>query len=321
MPDRRSSSALQDAISWLGRAAQRTIALVLLLWFAAQGGLLVAAALAAGSGAGRRCAAGLLVLAAAILPWFASPLPFPRAALAALSVMALFKTLQISTTPGPWPTGQRIWHGLMPFDVRRTRTVAPGLDWTLLASVMAYGALAVAAILVGIRGLGGLNSPSRFLAAMTCTAVFLYATFEVLAGLLRLAHRLVGIDVPPIQRAPVLSRSAREFWGERWNRTVSEWLGQFAFLPLARRRHSGLGLLAAFAVSAAIHAWTILVALDAQSALMAGSFFVVQGFVVLIEARMRPQTWPPPLARLWTFLVLVLPSPLFLCPISRLIGW
>ena len=54
---------------------------------------------------------------------------------------------------------------------------------------------------------------------------------------------------------------------------------------------------------------------------LAGSFFVVQGFVVLIEARMRPQTWPPPLARLWTFLVLVLPSPLFLCPISRLIGW
>ena len=70
---------------------------------------------------------------------------------------------------------------------------------------------------------------------------------------------------------------AAEFWGERWNRTVGEWLYRFAFRPLARRRRPMLGLAAAFALSALLHAWMFVVALDVRAGFMAGAFFLVQG--------------------------------------------
>lgn len=293
---------------------------MIFLWFAVQGGLVAAAALAAGAGTLRRCAAALLVLAAAILPWLAPAQPVPRAVLGAMTVLAFIKTIQIAGTQGPWPAWRRIWHALVPFDVRRTKSVAPGLDWRMLASIVLYGAAAVAAFLIGVRGLSGLTAPARYTTGMVCTAVSFYATFEALAGAILLAHRVVGIDAPPIQRAPILSRSAGEFWGERWNRTVSEWLHRFAFLPLARRRHPLLGLLAAFAVSAAFHAWMFMVALDAGAALMVGAFFLVQGVAVLAETRIGLRSWPSLLARGWTYVVLLAPSPLILGPIARLVG-
>ena len=291
-----------------------------LSWFAVQAGLLALAALAAGAAVARRVAAALLVLAAAILPWFAPAAPVPRAVLGAMSVLAFMKTIQIAGTNGPWPAWRRVWHGLTPFDVRRATSVAPALDWQLLARVASYTAAAVAAFLVGVWGLDALTAPARYVAGMLCAAVTVYAGFEALAGAIRLVHLVVGIDAPPIQRAPILSRSVGEFWGERWNRTVGEWLHRFAFLPLARRRHPLLGLLAAFAMSAVLHAWMFAVALDVRAALMAGAFFLVQGVAVLAETRMGARAWPSPLARGWTVFVLLAPSPLILGPVLRLVG-
>jgi hypothetical protein len=284
---------------------------VIATWVGAQIVVAIAAALVVGASMARRTAAALLLVAAATVPWFAPAEILPRALLAVVP-LACMKTIQIAATPGAWPLWRRPWHLCAPFDVCRTQSVKPALEWRMLGSVLLHGAIAGAALLV-LAELKGLTGLLHAAARMLCAAVLIYALAESIAETVRLGHRIVGIKVPPIQRVPVLSRSAAEFWGERWNRPMSEWLYRFVFLPLVRRRHPTLGLVAAFGVTAAVHAWMAAAAgLGAQATMMMGAFFLVQGAAVLAETRLALPTWPVLAAHTWTVSVLLASSPLFL---------
>lgn len=273
-------------------------------WAAAQVGLAAAAVFALGAGAARRTAA-------ATLPWLAPLGPLPRALLCFVGLLPFLKTIEIAATPGPWPAWRRLWHGLVPFDVRGTPFVKPAVDGRILGNIILHGAIASAAF-VAIPWLD--SGPARDAARLLFGTALVYAWIKGGSEIVRFGHRCVGIEVPPIQRSPILSRGAREFWGERWNRPWSDWLHRFAFRPLARRRHPALAVLAAFGVSAAIHAWMFAVALGGQAAAMVGAFFLIQGVVVLAETYLRLRTWPAPASRAWTFFVLLGPLPLFLDP-------
>jgi hypothetical protein len=293
--------------------------LVIATWVAAQVGVAVAAALVVGAGATRRAAAALLVGAGATLPWLSPSGPLSRVVLSFVALMAFLKTIQIAFTPGPWPARRRLWHLFVLLDVRRTRFITPAVDWRMLGNVFLQGALAGAAFFVLAR-LGTLPGQAREVARLICGATLLYAFLEGLSGIMQFGHRVVGIEAPANQHAPILARSAGEFWGERWNRCVSEWLRQFVFRPLARRHQPALGLLAAFAASAALHAWVTAPALGARAAVMMAGFFLVEGVIVLAETRLSLRTWPAPLARAWTIFVLLGPSPLGLDPFLRVFG-
>lgn len=64
-----------------------------------------------------------------------------------------------------------------------------------------------------------------------------------------------GIDVPHYTHVhPIRSKSVGEFWGRRWNLTISNRIREHVYSPLARSGHPILGRIWSFLVSAAFHA-------------------------------------------------------------------
>jgi hypothetical protein len=102
---------------------------------------------------------------------------------------------------------------------------------------------------------------------------------------------------------------------------VSAWLRTFIFLPLARRRVVGVGVLCSFFVSGALHGWPMLAALGTSAALSTIAFFTVQGFFVLVENRLAIHNWPVVIGRAWTMMILLVSSPLYIDPGLRLFGF
>ena len=148
----------------------------------------------------------------------------------------------------------------------------------------------------------------------------LYSVAAIISEVLSLLFLVAGYSLPPVHRTPIAARSVGEFWNRRWNILVSAWMHTYIFLPLARRRHIGLGILCAFLVSGLLHGWLILWALGAWPAFTTTAFFVIQGVAVLAENRLRIHTWPVAMARAWTWIILLAPSPLFFDPGLRLFG-
>ena len=289
------------------------------LWISAQIGIAGAAVLAAGESAARRAAAALFLSAGAALPWLTPPRPLPRVILAFVALIAFIKTTQIASIPGPWPMWRRLWHLFSPFHVCSTRSIRPGVSGRLAWNVILQGGLVILALAV-LAELGSLTGVVRTVIRLMCGIILLTGIMTLLSDLTRFGHHAVGIEVPPNQRAPILAQSVREFWGKRWNRFVSEWLSQFIFLPMVRRRRPVLGLFGAFCVSALMHSWLAVVALDSRAALTMGMFFVLQGVFVVAETRLRLNTWPAPAARAWTILAVLSPSPLGIDPFLRVFG-
>lgn len=98
---------------------------------------------------------------------------------------------------------------------------------------------------------------------------------------------LIGKPIPHIyrHRHPFLSASISEFWGIRWNPIVGKLLQDSFYKPARRRGISRpLCMIICFAGSAALHAYPqYLSTYSTTDALMMGSFFVVQGCLILIE--------------------------------------
>jgi D-alanyl-lipoteichoic acid acyltransferase DltB (MBOAT superfamily) len=106
----------------------------------------------------------------------------------------------------------------------------------------------------------------------------------------------------------------QEFWGERWNRTVSLWLAETFFRPLARRRHPVLGGAAAFLASAVLHAYIAWVAVSWAMALVMLAYFLAQAVVIGLERVLGVRSWSAAAGHAWAIAWLVGLSPLFLEP-------
>lgn len=287
-------------------------------WFGLQLALMMLGALLAGTRAWRRVASLPPMLACMLLPLLA-PLPsLPRALLACMGLLGMLKMLQLDFEPR-WAAHHPVWHGLSPFDVSTATPARSRFDAGLLAMLLLH-ALLLALVVVALVQLPAQASLARDAGRLLFGAAFVYTAMETGTSGLRLGHRLFGVDVPPIQQAPVLSRSVGEFWSRRWNRPVSAWLNEYAFLPLARRRQPLLGLVVAFAVSAAFHAWMFYAALGLRAALSTAAFFLLQAPIVMLETKWRVSRWPAPVARAWTLLWLGGSSPLFVDPLLRGLG-
>jgi hypothetical protein len=285
-------------------------------------GLLVVAiglgALSAGPSSRRQLYSLPSLLACLLLPLLAPLPPLSRALLACLGMLGLLKILQLDFE-ARWGAHHPLWHGLSPFDVSKVRRADTRFDARLLGMLLLH-ALLLAAVVAGLAWMPAAGWPLRPAWRLLLGAALVYTAMETATEGLRFAHRLTGLDVPPIQRAPVLSRSVGEFWSRRWNRPVSDWLNEYVFLPLARRRRARLGLLAAFAASAAFHAWLYFVALGAAAAASVAGFFLLQAPVVMLETKLRVARWPTLAARAWTLAWLLVSSPLFVEPLLRGIG-
>lgn len=276
--------------------------------------LLVLAALVIAGSPARRVVGLALALPAFLVP-FGAPTPLTRALLAAAAFWGFARLVDLAREPRALTPLRRVGHLIAVVDSRRVRWVAPGLDLAALARAAlaaVFGYLSLWTAIVLAPDHGGL--PLRWLAG----CVFVYCFAELAAGLLAGVGRLLGAEVPPIHRHPILARSLRDFWGERWNLVVNRWLRQHCFVPLARRGRPGSGLALAFAASVALHTWIIGAALDQDMALRTAAFFGLQGVLLALEGPLGVRRWPLPAARAWALAGTIVPSPLFTEPMLRI---
>jgi hypothetical protein len=291
----------------------------LLVWSLLQFVLLAGAALAIDRAVWRRGLAIALLAAALLLPFHVPGPALVRALLAAPALLGIVKLLQLWNGAPGWSVLHRLWHAFMPFDVRATRRVTPGLDarllgWTLLAAVLALGALAALDAMPRVLVL------PRQLARLVLGGVFVYSGMEAATGAFRLVHGLFGIRVPRLQDRPIRALSIREFWNRRWNRPVTGWLATYVYAPVSARKGPEWGLFAGFVASGLLHAWMFLAAVGVIAAVSACLFFVFQALFVLVESAIDVRKASLGLRRTWTLGLLALSSPLFVDPVLRVLG-
>nr|CAB3484890.1 unnamed protein product [Digitaria exilis] len=75
----------------------------------------------------------------------------------------------------------------------------------------------------------------------------------ILAATAAAARAFVGLDLEPQFDRPYLSASLRDFWGRRWNLSVSALLRQSVFRPVRARHGTVAAGVAVFAVSGLMH--------------------------------------------------------------------
>lgn len=271
--------------------------------------LFILAALLTAGPAWRR-ALGLVVAVAAMLAPLAVPgPPLLRGTLALLGFWGAARVLDLARETREFSPGRRVFHVLALIDTRQLRFVRPRFDRRALA----FAAAATWAAWHVLDLAGRTPPPLRWLLGVA----FLYFAAEALSHALRLVLRAAGAEAPPLHRTPIAARSLREFWGERWNLVVSRWLRAHCYMPLARRRRPVLGLALAFVASAALHAWSVGVALGPAAAASMGGYFLIQGVLLALEHRLDIDRWPAPAGRAWMLAGTLLPSPLFIEPLLR----
>lgn len=252
------------------------------------------------------------VVAGAVTPWFAGPIPLLRGLASLVGGFGLLRILDVVRTRAKWSSSRRIVHVLSLVDTRTLERAAPRIDVAWIGRALIWAAVAAAGFTLSrspallVRWLGGV--------------VFAYGAIDAGYATFIVGYRLAGFVPPPLHVWPAASLTVGELWGVRWARPVSGWLREHCFRPLARRRQAMLGLFFGFVVSGVGHAYPVFVATDVKMALLMLSFFLVQGVIVLVETRLGVSKWPLPARRAWTVVMMLATSPLFVEPALRVVG-
>jgi alginate O-acetyltransferase complex protein AlgI len=142
--------------------------------------------------------------------------------------------------------------------------------------------------------------------------------------LLALAWRRAGVPATSLMRAPLLSRSLGEFWGNRWNTAFHELTNTFLFRPLRRVVDIRVAILLVFLASGLIH--DLVISVPARGGYgLPTLYFLLQGVAVLFEhtsiftrfvapldaARTAQRALPTRGIRGWVFMFLVTAGPAF----------
>ena len=299
--------------------------------------LAVLAGLLASGSPRRRALAIVVVVADALLPFAVPAASHPlRGALALSALATSLRTLDLLKRRAPVSAWRRVAHVIAMIDTFRA-TRAPrrlpvelftSLSYAIPAALGLWLALSLAPNLApslaahpaSTTAAYGSTTAAYWTTRWTGGLLLAYASTEVVYGVVWSAYTMSGLRVPRIHRAPILARSIQEFWGQRWNINVSAWLAAHCFRPLARRGHPALGLTAAFATSAALHAYIAEAALGRRWTFVVLAYFLLQGFFALIEEPLGVKRWPRWLGHTWVVVLMIATSPLFCEPFLRVIA-
>jgi membrane bound O-acyltransferase family protein len=260
----------------------------------------------------QRLFAAVMVIGLFVASCFGTGKPAARALLAFIPVVALIVTVEFTADAGSNLRNRERWR------IRRA-PMSKGRLWCGAINILCPATVVWIALLILLHPRMS-NDLTRELLRLAAGVALLYAVAAIIAAAVALLFMTAGYSLSPVHRHPLAARSVEEFWARRWNILVSAWLHAFIFLPLARRRRYSLGIMLAFLVSGAFHGWPIFFALGTWAAFTTALFFVIHGMVVLAENRFRIQTWPVPVARAWTVIIILGTSPLFIDPGLRLFG-
>jgi hypothetical protein len=131
-----------------------------------------------------------------------------------------------------------------------------------------------------------------------------FGCFDLLAA----CHRLLGVAVEPLFRAPLRARSLSEFWSRRWNVGFSEMIAAVVHRPLRRNVGENVALAGSFLASGLLHELAISVPVNAGYGLPT-AYFLLHGALVAFERRMERNP-----GHLWTIFWLAAPLPLLFHP-------
>ncbi len=245
-------------------------------------------------------------------PWLAGDVVLLRGLVALSGWWNLLRVVDVVRLTEPWSASRRIVHAVSMLDTRTLRRERPRLDFGVLARAIGWAALFALAFWIA-------HAP-RLVVRWGAGLVMAYAAVEALWAFVRVGYRAAGFASASLHASPIASCSIGELWGMRWARPVSAWLRDTCFRPLARRGAPTTGLLLGFLVSAVGHAYPVLVALSPMMAAWMLAFFLEQGVLVVIEAKLGVARWRRPVRRVWTIAIMVASSPLFVEPALRVLG-
>ena len=270
-----------------------------------------------GSRAWRRALAIGALVVALVVPYLVRNEPVYARWIIAMSFLTLWvRLVDLAREKRPVPAVRRWMHAMLIVELRRTPRVPPSLQLGALVRLVGLGSLTAGAFAILWCVL-----PSEALAnrvvRYSAVIVASYTTLDAFAAFCILLWRGLGFAIPPMSNDPIKSRTVSEFWSQRWNLAVGGWLRDHCFMPLARRRHPNLGIVAAFAASTLLHVYLAWAGLDLRAGLTWGVFFVLQIPIVFAERALRVAAWRPVLGRIWTIGVLLLASPFFVEPVLR----
>lgn len=268
-----------------------------------------------------RAALGALPTAAGFaLPWLAPEQNALRFWLALFGMLGAMVYLELVKEKRTSPWWMRVWMSLTPSDVRLAeRGRPPAVEPRDVGMGLLYASLAGVGWAITYPVANALEGPAHWIVRWLGALVFGYCLFDAIVHVIRNLYRAVGVKLPRMHRAPILSRTLNELWSRRWNQTVHVWLTRHFFRPLARRRRPILGVVAAFVASALLHAWIFLPAMGWTMAAAMAGFFLAQGALVLLERRLGVIRWPEPAQRAWFVTAMLLTAPLFLEPFARIL--
>lgn len=270
----------------------------------------------AGEGTARRRAAWGLAAVIGLMPWLVpAELRVERTISALFALLVAMKLVDLMRERPVRDLAARVAHVLIAPDLRTGRPAPPAFN----AWAFGTGLLAFAAMFTAIEAVDHLPGvlPLRWLLGAAGVVLLAEGTDRLIQGLFRLG----GLQLPPLQNAPVMSVTVAEFWGHRWNALVRAWLAAVCFRPLARRRRPLAGLALAFFGSAGIHWYLALPAVGLFWASLMGGFFLVQGGIVLLERRLGVASWPVPASRAWTITMMLGTAPMFVEPVLIALGY
>jgi Membrane bound O-acyl transferase family len=126
-------------------------------------------------------------------------------------------------------------------------------------------------------------------------------------------YRLCGIAVEKQFDNPARAESLADFWGQRWNRIFSDFARDLFFRPLSGPVGAGIASFCVFLFAGVLHEW-------AWSYPARGGyggpmlFFLIQWFALRLEGTRKGRALlrGTVLGRVWTWLVVLGPSPLLL---------
>ncbi|MEO6573922.1 MAG: MBOAT family protein [Polyangiaceae bacterium] len=281
--------------------------------------VMLAGVLAAG-GTSRRALALGVAASVTLVPWMPLEARWMQAFLAVFSLVSFGRVIDLVRMPISFGWPRRAVHAISAFDSRKAVICAPELPVRSMLTALLYMAPMLLGLFVLLRVVPRIDGSACFLVRSSSGLVFVYCLTEAAYAAVWGMARSLGFRFPALHVAPILARSVQEFWGERWNRTVSDWLRINCFMPFARRRKPVLGVMAAFVVSAGLHAYMTVIPLGIVKAGWMLAYFLLQTVLIGLERFFGIARWSAPAAHAWTVTVMVLASPLFVEPMLEILS-
>ncbi|MDB4998139.1 MAG: uncharacterized protein JWM74_5571, partial [Myxococcaceae bacterium] len=240
----------------------------------------IAAGVVAAPSRGRAAAAIALAAAAAVMPWL---LPaswvFWRTAYGIAGFICIAGVLDVVRRRRTWTTSERVLRVIFFLDLQSATPTRRHLDIRLMIVTMIYEAVGLMGLWAVVVLAPGAHGFAHWALRWGGGMLFCYVGPDIARAMLIFAGRAIGLEAPEIHDMPILSTTVSQFWGTRWNRPVGAWLKFHGYEPLAARGLPMLGVVAAFTLSAALHAWFTWIAVGRFLALVMLSFFLLQGLL------------------------------------------